>query len=87
MAGNGTPCASCKLLQRQCMPDSVFMPYFPAEKAQQFARVHCVFGAINVSKMLHDVLLALRADVVSSLVYEATVSPRGIPPHHRRRPH
>lgn len=66
-----TPCAACKLLRRKCSNDCLFAPHFPAEQAQNFAIVHRVFGAANVSKMLQDVQPEQRADAVSSLVYEA----------------
>ncbi|XP_073271115.1 LOB domain-containing protein 12-like [Primulina huaijiensis] len=67
----GGPCASCKLLRRRCSKDCIFAPYFPPDDPHKFAMVHKVFGASNVSKMLHDVPVHQRADAVSSLVYEA----------------
>ena len=50
--GPEPPCAACKSLRRKCTKACVFLPYFPREDADKFARVHKVFGASNVSKML-----------------------------------
>lgn len=47
------PCAGCKLLRRRCNPDCIFVPYFPSNVPEKFASVHKIFGASNVSKMLH----------------------------------
>ncbi|XP_061351055.1 LOB domain-containing protein 12-like [Gastrolobium bilobum] len=69
--GGNSPCASCKLLRRRCTQDCIFAPYFPSDDPQKFARVHKVFGASNVSKMLQELPVHKRADAVSSLVYEA----------------
>ncbi|RWW19656.1 hypothetical protein GW17_00016270, partial [Ensete ventricosum] len=66
-----SPCAACKLLRRRCTQECVFAPYFPADEPHQFAIVHRVFGASNVSKLLQH-----RGDAVSSLVYEANARVR-----------
>ncbi|XAR65973.1 hypothetical protein NMG60_11011998 [Bertholletia excelsa] len=71
-----SPCASCKLLRRRCAKDCIFAPYFPSDEPHKFAIVHKVFGASNVSKMLQDLPVHLRADAVSSLVYEASARMR-----------
>ncbi|GLJ37560.1 hypothetical protein SUGI_0763320 [Cryptomeria japonica] len=71
-----SPCASCKLLRRRCAKDCIFAPYFPADEPHKFACVHKVFGASNVSKMLQDLPVDLRADAVGSLVYEANARVR-----------
>lgn len=47
-----TPCAACKLRRIRCTQDCPFSPYFSPHEPQQFASVHKVFGASNVSKML-----------------------------------
>ncbi|XP_042062726.1 protein LATERAL ORGAN BOUNDARIES-like [Salvia splendens] len=65
------PCAACKFLRRKCSPGCVFAPYFPPEEPHKFANVHKIFGASNVSKLLHDLLPHQRGDAVSSLAYEA----------------
>ncbi|KAL0370754.1 UNVERIFIED_CONTAM: LOB domain-containing protein 15 [Sesamum angustifolium] len=67
-----TPCAACKLLRRRCDEECPFSPYF-SHMNPQFAAVHKVFGASNVSKMLMEVAEAQRADAANSLVYEANV--------------
>ncbi|KAK7385789.1 hypothetical protein VNO78_31650 [Psophocarpus tetragonolobus] len=74
--GGNSPCASCKLLRRRCTKDCTFAPYFPSDEPQKFALVHKVFGASNVSKMLQELPVHLRADAVSSLVYEASARVR-----------
>ncbi|GAA0160363.1 hypothetical protein LIER_16935 [Lithospermum erythrorhizon] len=66
-----SPCAACKFLRRKCMPGCIFAPYFPPEEPQKFANVHKIFGASNVSKLLHELLPHQRDDAVSSLAYEA----------------
>ncbi|KAK4768441.1 hypothetical protein SAY87_003582 [Trapa incisa] len=66
-----SPCAACKFLRRKCQPDCIFAPYFPPEEPQKFASVHKIFGASNVSKLLHEVLPHQREDAVNSLAYEA----------------
>lgn len=66
-----TPCAACKFLRRKCIPSCVFAPYFPPEDPQKFINVHKIFGASNVTKLIHDVLPHQREDAVSSLAYEA----------------
>ncbi|KAL0385120.1 UNVERIFIED_CONTAM: protein LATERAL ORGAN BOUNDARIES [Sesamum radiatum] len=66
-----SPCAACKFLRRKCTPGCIFSPYFPPEEPQKFANVHKIFGASNVSKLLHDVPPQQREDAVNSLAYEA----------------
>ncbi|MQL89894.1 hypothetical protein Taro_022483, partial [Colocasia esculenta] len=65
------PCAACRLLHRKCGADCTLAPYFPPDDPEKFARVHKVFGASNVIKMLQTVEEADREDAVKSLVYEA----------------
>nr|AAM67184.1 unknown [Arabidopsis thaliana] len=66
-----SPCAACKFLRRKCTSDCVFAPYFPPEEPTKFANVHRIFGASNVSKILHEVPPHQREDAVNSLAYEA----------------
>ncbi|XP_021892012.1 LOB domain-containing protein 25 [Carica papaya] len=68
---SNSPCAACKFLRRKCLPDCIFAPYFPPEEPQKFANVHKIFGASNVSKLLHEVMPHQREDAVNSLAYEA----------------
>lgn len=53
------------------MPDCIFAPYFPPEEPLKFTHVHKIFGASNISKLLHEVLPHQREDTVNSLAYEA----------------
>ncbi|XP_058092346.1 LOB domain-containing protein 1-like [Magnolia sinica] len=65
------PCAACRMLRRRCATDCILAPYFPIEESDNFARVHKVFGASNVIKMLQMVEESRREDAVKSMVYEA----------------
>ncbi|OWM69934.1 hypothetical protein CDL15_Pgr025783 [Punica granatum] len=60
---SSSSCTACKLLKRRCAPSCIF--------AQQFAKVHKVFGASNVSKILGEVPEEQREDTVNSLAYKA----------------
>ncbi|KAK8638736.1 hypothetical protein V6N13_137147 [Hibiscus sabdariffa] len=64
-------CAACKLLKRRCTPNCIFAPYFRSDEPKKFAKVHKVFGASNVSKILIEVPEQQREDTVNSLLYEA----------------
>ncbi|KAL3630570.1 LOB domain-containing protein 21 [Castilleja foliolosa] len=66
-------CAACKSLKRKCTSNCVFAPYFRADEPKKFAKVHKVFGASNVTKILNEVPEDQREDTVNSLVYEAEV--------------
>ncbi|KAI3793246.1 hypothetical protein L1987_35862 [Smallanthus sonchifolius] len=76
MVPGHSPCASCKLLRRRCSKDCIFAPYFPSNEPHNFAIVHKVFGASNVSKMLQELQVHERGDAVRSLVYEANARMR-----------
>ncbi|KAI3428990.1 LOB domain-containing protein [Psidium guajava] len=70
-AGGG-PCGACKFLRRKCVPGCIFAPYFDSDQgAAHFAAVHKVFGASNVSKLLHHVPVHKRLDAVVTVCYEA----------------
>ncbi|KAK4789654.1 hypothetical protein SAY86_016958 [Trapa natans] len=71
MSSSSSPCAACKLQRRKCTPECIFAPYFPADQPQKFAYIHKVFGASNVSKLLHELSVSQREDAVQSLAYEA----------------
>ncbi|KAJ4720103.1 putative LOB domain-containing protein [Melia azedarach] len=64
-------CAACKFLKRKCIPNCIFAPYFRSDEPKKFAKVHKVFGASNVSKILTEVPEEQREDTVNSLAYEA----------------
>ncbi|XP_030551976.2 LOB domain-containing protein 18-like [Rhodamnia argentea] len=66
------PCGACKFLRRKCVPGCIFAPYFDSDQgAAHFAAVHKVFGASNVSKLLHHVPVHKRLDAVVTVCYEA----------------
>ncbi|XP_071721278.1 LOB domain-containing protein 16-like [Rutidosis leptorrhynchoides] len=70
--GTGSPCGACKFLRRKCTIDCIFAPYFCSEQGStRFAAIHKVFGASNVSKMLHQVAVADRCEAVVTIAYEA----------------
>ncbi|KAF2296289.1 hypothetical protein GH714_037262 [Hevea brasiliensis] len=62
---------ACKFLKRRCIPNCIFAPYFRSDEPKKFAKVHKVFGASNVSKILTEVPEEQREDTVNSLAYEA----------------
>lgn len=69
---SNSPCAACKFLRRKCTTqECVFAPYFPPDQPQKFAKVHKVYGASYVSKLLGDLGATQGEDAVNSLAYEA----------------
>ncbi|KAI3742649.1 hypothetical protein L1987_60341 [Smallanthus sonchifolius] len=71
-AGSGSPCGACKFLRRKCSADCIFAPYFCSEQGPaRFAAIHKVFGASNVSKLLHHVAADDRCEAVVTISYEA----------------
>jgi len=70
---SSSSCAACKLLKRRCTPTCIFAPYFRSSDLITFAKVHKVFGASNVSKLLGEVPEEQRQETVNSLAYEAEV--------------
>ncbi|XP_076923091.1 LOB domain-containing protein 16-like [Bidens hawaiensis] len=72
MAATSSPCGACKFLRRKCTADCIFAPYFCWEQgSDRFAAIHKVFGASNVSKLLHHVAVADRCQAVVTIAYEA----------------
>ncbi|KAL6644160.1 hypothetical protein ACP70R_018926 [Stipagrostis hirtigluma subsp. patula] len=70
--GSCGPCGACKFLRRKCIHGCIFAPYFDSEQgAVNFAVVHKVFGASNVSKLLLQIPPQKRLDAVSTISYEA----------------
>ncbi|KAL5231975.1 hypothetical protein ABZP36_030751 [Zizania latifolia] len=70
--GGGGPCGACKFLRRKCVQGCIFAPYFDSEQgAAHFAAVHKVFGASNVSKLLHQIPAHKRLEAVVTICYEA----------------
>lgn len=71
-SGPTGPCGACKFLRRKCITGCIFAPYFDADQgATHFAAVHKVFGASNVSKLLHQIPIHKRLDAVVTICYEA----------------
>ncbi|GAB4861886.1 LOB domain-containing protein 18 [Ancistrocladus abbreviatus] len=71
-SSGGGPCGACKFLRRKCVAGCIFAPYFDSEQgAAHFAAVHKVFGASNVSKLLHHIPVHKRMDAVVTISYEA----------------
>ncbi|GAB2299313.1 hypothetical protein Dimus_033386 [Dionaea muscipula] len=68
---SSSSCAACKFLKRRCSPNCIFAPHFRSDEPKKFAKVHKVFGASNVSKILVEVPEEQREDTVNSLAYEA----------------
>ncbi|XP_002983602.2 LOB domain-containing protein 20 [Selaginella moellendorffii] len=69
---NGAPCGACKFLRRKCVNNCIFAPHFNSEQgAARFAAVHKIFGASNVTKLLHHIPVAKRSDAVLTISYEA----------------
>ncbi|KAJ9684537.1 hypothetical protein PVL29_016819 [Vitis rotundifolia] len=65
------PCAACKILRRRCTDKCMLAPYFPPTETLKFIIAHKVFGAGNIVKSLQELPESMRADAVSSMVYEA----------------
>ncbi|TQE01976.1 hypothetical protein C1H46_012410 [Malus baccata] len=70
-SSSNSPCAACKFLRRKCTQECVFAPYFPPDNPHKFSKVHKVFGASNVAKILNELSASQRDDAVNSLAYEA----------------
>ncbi|XP_020211040.1 LOB domain-containing protein 20 [Cajanus cajan] len=67
-----TPCGACKFLRRKCIGGCIFAPHFGTDQgAAKFAAVHKVFGASNVSKLLHSIPANLRHEAATTISYEA----------------
>ncbi|KAH0933804.1 hypothetical protein HID58_010921 [Brassica napus] len=63
--GTASPCGACKFLRRKCASGCIFAPHFGSDQgAARFAAVHKVFGASNVSKLLHHIPVNRRHDAV-----------------------
>ncbi|KAF8049375.1 hypothetical protein N665_2223s0002 [Sinapis alba] len=70
--GTASPCGACKFLRRKCVSGCIFAPHFGSDQGSaRFAAVHKVFGASNVSKLLHHIPVNRRHDAVVTISYEA----------------
>ncbi|GLJ42977.1 hypothetical protein SUGI_0891800 [Cryptomeria japonica] len=65
-------CAACRSQRKKGSDECLLAPHFPSDDLQKFAIVQKVYGFSHIVKMLKDVKAEERADVVKSLVYEAT---------------
>lgn len=70
-SSSSAPCAACKVQRRKCIPECIFAPYFPPDHPEKFIKVHKVFGASNVAKILNELPACHRDDAVNSLAFEA----------------
>ncbi|KAI7994272.1 LOB domain-containing protein 31 [Camellia lanceoleosa] len=78
-SGGGGPCGTCKFLRRKCVASCIFAPYFDSEQGTaHFAAVYKVFGASNVSKLLHHVSAHKWLDAVVTICYEAQARRRDL---------
>ncbi|KAK7396134.1 hypothetical protein VNO78_16926 [Psophocarpus tetragonolobus] len=65
-------CGACKYMRRKCENECMFAPYFPSEKdSARFAVVHKVFGKNCLLKLLSNVEVDRRHEVMDSLCYQA----------------
>jgi len=72
MADISIPCGACKHLKRKCINGCIFAPYFgKIQNADNFAAVHKVFGAANVSKLLSTIPTNSREKAMDTISYEA----------------
>ncbi|XP_028761290.1 LOB domain-containing protein 20 [Neltuma alba] len=71
-AASTPPCGACKFLRRKCTAGCIFAPHFSSDQGSaRFAAVHKVFGASNVSKLLHHIPVNRRHESVVTISYEA----------------
>ncbi|KAH7655430.1 Lateral organ boundaries LOB domain-containing protein [Dioscorea alata] len=69
-------CGACKHLKKTCARDCIFAPYFDSEQgANNFDKLHKVFGESNVSKILREIpdhhkrLEAINTTVIEAKAY------------------
>ncbi|XP_047314345.1 LOB domain-containing protein 30-like [Impatiens glandulifera] len=66
------PCEACRYLRKKCLDNCIFAPYFDSNKGTaNFASIHNIFGASNVTKLLTNIPIDKRPDAVRTLNYEA----------------
>ncbi|MQL88443.1 hypothetical protein Taro_021005 [Colocasia esculenta] len=71
-AAAGWPCGAWKFLWWRCMSGCVFAQHFGTKQGTaRFAAIYKVFGASNVSKLLHRMLVARRGDAMKTICFEA----------------
>ncbi|XP_047339922.1 LOB domain-containing protein 18-like [Impatiens glandulifera] len=66
------PCGACRYLRKKCLDNCIFTPYFDSDKGTaNFASIHNIFGASNVTKLLTNIPIDKRPGAVRTLNYEA----------------
>ncbi|CAI8594365.1 unnamed protein product [Vicia faba] len=74
-------CAACKHQRRKCLlKDCLLAPYFPANKPIMFHNVHCLYGVVDILRILDEVLEEKRDLAMRTIIYESNV--RAIYPIH-----
>jgi hypothetical protein len=75
--GNGEPinnrraCAACRHQRKKCHEDCLFAPHFPADKAEEYKAVHCVFDMSLMAKMFMGLNEYQREEAAKSIIWEA----------------
>ena len=75
--GNGEPinnrraCAACRHQRKKCHEDCLFAPHFPANKAEEYKAVHCVFDMSLMAKMFMGLNEYQREEAAKSIIWEA----------------
>ncbi|XP_047339924.1 LOB domain-containing protein 18-like [Impatiens glandulifera] len=65
-------CGARKFLRKRCLDECIFAPYFYSDEGTaNFKSVHKIFGANNISKLLINISIEKRANVVFTLCLEA----------------
>ncbi|KAK8943747.1 LOB domain-containing protein 12 [Platanthera guangdongensis] len=64
-------CAACKYLRRRCSDDCILAPHFHPSNPNKFARVHKIFGASNVARILRHLPEHKRAQAAEAMAWEA----------------
>ncbi|XAR66527.1 hypothetical protein NMG60_11012798 [Bertholletia excelsa] len=65
-------CASCKHQRKRCDQECELVPYFPANRMDEFRAVHRVFGIANTKRMINSLNSpADKEAAVKSLIWEA----------------
>ncbi|XP_047340311.1 LOB domain-containing protein 18-like [Impatiens glandulifera] len=65
-------CGACKFLGKRCLDECIFAPYFDSDEGTAiFESVHKIFGANNISKLLTNIPIEKRANIVFTVCLEA----------------
>ncbi|KAI3468126.1 hypothetical protein Pfo_024789 [Paulownia fortunei] len=66
-------CAACKHQRRRCTPNCPLAPYFPANKQQDFLKVHKLFGVSNIVKLLKEMPQHEKQNAMTSVIIQADI--------------